>query len=146
MAVDNFTVGRDGQAVLIAPNGTRFDLSKITNFQHTSEYQTVTSRPLNTPKQERYLPDGHRLKFDLDRRDATNEAVFKAIEQGWWTIGTADPGTSPSGTCYIYINEIDGSQTTHQFSGVTLKFGGIGDWKTESAVKQTIEGHAQNWN
>ena len=143
---DNFTVGRDGQAVLVAPNGTRIDLGKMTGFHHVSEYDTAQSKPLNGPKQERYLPKGHRVTFELDRRDAAVEAVFAQIEQGWWSVGTSDPGTAPNGSAYFYIQEIDGSLTTHQFRGATMKFGGIGNFQTDSAVKQTIEMHAQYWN
>jgi hypothetical protein len=146
MANDNFTVGRDCQAVLIAPNGTRFDLSKVTDFSHTAEHKTATSSPLNSPKQERFLPDGHRLKFSLDRRDGTNEAIFAAIEAGWWAFGSIDPGTSSNGAAYIYINEADGSQTTHQFRGLTIKSNGLGDFRGDQPVKQTIEAHAMYGN
>ena len=146
MANDNFTVGRDCQAVLIAPNGTRFDMSKITDFSEKAEYKTASSSPLNAPKQERYLPDGHRLSFSFDRRDGANEAIFAAIEQSWWSVGSADLGTSTAGSVFIYITETDGSTTTHQFRGVSLKFGGLGDFRGEAAVKQTVEGHAQYWN
>lgn len=142
---DNFTVGRDIQAVLIAPNGTRVDLSKMTDFNHTPEYKTAVSSPMTSPKMERYLPDGHKLKFSIDRRDSSNEALFSGIEAGWWSVGSADPGTSPNGSLFVYINEVDGSQTTHQFRGVALKFGGIGDAKSEAAIKQTVDGHAMYW-
>jgi hypothetical protein len=49
MANGNFTVGRDCQAVLIAPNGTRLDLSEVTDFRHTARYKTATSSPLSSP-------------------------------------------------------------------------------------------------
>jgi hypothetical protein len=142
---DNFTVGRDLQAVLLAPNGTRIDLSKMTDFNHTPVYKTAVSTPLNSPRMERYLPDGHTLKFSIDRRDSSNEDVFSQIEAAWWAVGSADVGTAPAGSLFVYINEIDGSQITHQFRGVSLKFGGIGDAKSEAAIKQTVDGHAMYW-
>jgi hypothetical protein len=136
----NFSVGRDVQAVLIAPNGTRIDLTQLTDFDHTAEYKTATSSSLTAPKQERYLPDGHKLKFDA------NEALFASIEAGWWAAGSADPGTSPAGSAFVYITETDGSQSTYQFRGLSLKFTGIGNVKSESAIKQTIDGHAMYWD
>lgn len=143
MAIENFTIGRDCQVVMIAPNGTRLDLSRVTDINHTAEYMTATSAPLNAPKQERFLPNGHRLRFSVDRRDGTNDALFSSIEAGWWSVGSADPGTSPNGAAYIYIQEADGSQSTYQFRGLTIKWGGLGDMRGEAAVKQTIEAHAQ---
>jgi hypothetical protein len=145
MTTGSFTVGRDAQAVVIAPNGTRIDLGSVTDFSHKSEYTEVMSKSLNAPKQKRFLPEGHTLKFSLDRVGSANEALFSQIEAGWWATGSADSGTSTNGTIFIYINEIDGSQTTHQFRGVALKFDGIGDFKSEQAIKQTIEGYAQYW-
>ena len=143
--VNNFNVGRDAQAVVVTPSGGRLDFSKVTDIKHTSEYDTATSKPLNSAKQERYLPNGHKFSFSFDRRDPSNETTFQQLELAWWAVGSADPGTSPGWSVYIYITEVTGAQTTHQFTGASIKFGGIGDIKADSAIKQTIEGHAQYW-
>ena len=144
--VDGFTVGRDLQAVLYNPAGARLDLSKMTDFNHTPDYKTATSSPLNSPTMERYLPNGHKLKFSIDRRDGSNEREFAGVDARWWAFGSSDPGTATTGALYVYINEIDGSQTVHQFRGLSLKFGGIGDAKSEAAIKQTIDAHAMYWD
>ncbi len=143
---NNFTVGRDTSAVLIGPNGARFDFSNITDFSHKAKYNTATSKPLSAAESERYLPVGHDITFSYDRTDATNESIFSGIEAGWWAVGSADPGTSENGAAFIYITETDGSQTVHAFRGVSVKFAGLGDFKSEAAVKQTIDAHAQYWS
>ena len=143
MALGTFTLGRDGQGSLIAPNGSRIDLSGLTDFDWTPEYKTARSEPLSGPPIERFPPSGHRIRFNLDRNGPANDAVFAAIEQGWWTVGSADPGTSANGSAFFFINETDGSQTTYQFTGVALKLTKGGEYKSDSPVKQTIEGFAQ---
>lgn len=141
-----FTVGRDVQAVAIAPNGTRLELGGLTDFKWTPQYSRPRSEPLNQPPIERYLPHGHTLSFSIDRRGPGNEILISQIEAGWWAVGSADPGTSANGSVYIYINETDGSQSTLQFSGVSMGMTQGGDFRTDQAVKQTIEGHAQRMN
>lgn len=145
MTLGTFTVGRDAQAVFIAPNGTRLDLSGMTDFNWTPEYKQARSDPLNQPPIERFLPAGHRIKFTIDRNGPANDLLFSQIELGWWTQGSADPGTSDAGTVYIYIQESSGAQSTYQFSGVGLKLSQGGDFKTDSPIKQTIEGFAQRY-
>lgn len=139
----NFSVGRDVQAVAIAPNGTRLDLAGLTDFSYQPQYKRPRSEPLNGPPIERYLPYGHVLKFNIDRTNSNNERLISQIEQGWWAVGSADPGTWAAGTIYVFIQETDGSQTTIQFSGVSLGMTQGGEYRTDNPVKQTIEGHAQ---
>ena len=145
MALGTFTVGRDAQAVFIAPNGTRMDLSGLSDFKWTPEYIAAEAKPLNGPKIRRFIPDGHMFMFNVDRNGPANEAIISSIENLWWTIGSADPGTSSSGTIYVYIQEADGSQTTWQLTGVSLKMTQGGDFKTDSPIKQTFEGFAQRF-
>ena len=142
MAAGNFTVGRDVQAVVIAPNGVRIDLSGLTDFKSTPEYKKARIDPLNGPPIERELPAGHRMTFSVDRMGPANEQLFTAIENAWWLVGSADPGTSANGTIFTYTQEVDGSTTIAQWVGVTLKLASSGDNKTDSPVKQTIEGFA----
>ena len=137
-----FTVGRDVTAIVIAPNGSRLDLSGLTDFKATPEYKTAKVDRLNGPPLERFLPCGHRLSFSIDRMGPTNELLFTLIEAGWWAVGSADPGTSSGGTVFTYTQEADGSTTIAQYVGVALKLSQAGDNKVDSAVKQTIEGFA----
>jgi hypothetical protein len=139
----NFSVGRDVSAVCVAPNGTQVDLTGLTDFNWTPQYKQPRSEPLNGPPIERYIPYGHRLRFNIDRTDPNNEELISQIEQGWWTSGSASSGTWSTGTVYVYIIETDGSQTTMQFSGVSLGMTQGGDYRTDNPIKQTIEGHAQ---
>lgn len=141
----SFTVGRDAQAVLIGPNGARFDLSGLTDFDHKAKYAKATSKPLDSPERQRSLPIGHEITLTIDRTGPANEIVFAGTEAAWWAVGSADPGTSEGGALFLYINEINGSQTTHQFSGVSVEFGGLGNYTSDSRVVQKIDLHAQRW-
>jgi hypothetical protein len=143
MANGTFTVGRDCSAVAIAPNGVRIDLSGLTDYDWTPEYKQARSDPLSSPPMERFLPSGHRLKFSLDRMGPANEALFVQIENGWWNAGSADPGTSNNGSVTIFIIETSGARTVSQFTGISMKLTAGGSFKTDAAIKQTIECFAQ---
>lgn len=141
--VGNFSVGRDVTAIVIAPNGTRLDLTGLTEVRWVIRQKKVRSEPLNAPPIERYLPDGHELTFELDRANSNNEQFCSQVEQGWWTLGSADPGTWAGGTVYIYVTETDGSQTVKEFTGASLALVQGGDARVENPIKQRIEGFAQ---
>lgn len=145
MTTGSFTVGRDAQAVFIAPNGTRLDLSLMTEFSWKPEYKTARCDPLTEPPMERFLPAGHRITFNVDRNGPANDVLISQIEQGWWSQGSADSGTSTNGTIFVYVNELDGSQTTYQGSGVSIKCTNGGDYKTDSPIKQSYEGFARKY-
>jgi hypothetical protein len=133
-----FSVGFDSSWVVIAPNGTRLDLTGLVDVKWTRRYKTVPHDPLTGPPQERSLPAGHELMLTAERTNAALEQLASQIEQGWWASGSADSGTSTNGSAFLYFNNPDGSQTTHQFSGASLSFPDGGNYVTEGAVKQTI--------
>ncbi len=143
MATQTFTVGRDFSAILIGPNGNKFDLSTGTTIEWTPEYKTVRSDPISVPPMERFLPAGHRLVYTVDRNGPANDRAFAAIENGWWATGTADGGTNNSGTAYLYVTEADGSQTVYAFQGVAIKLAAGGSIMQDSPIKQRIETFAQ---
>lgn len=144
MAVQStqFSVGRDVQAVLIAPNGVRIDLTNLTDFDVKPQYKTARCEPLNRPPVERSLPAGHNFTFNIDRRDATNDQLFTAIEAGWWASGSADLGTGSAGSLFVYITETNQSTTVEQYAGVSVKLTNKGSIKQDGTIKQTIEGFA----
>ena len=143
MALGTFTVGRDAQATFIAPNGTRMDMSGITDFDWTPEYKTARSDVLNGPPIERFLPAGHRLRFSVDRNGPANDLLITQIEAGWWNVGSSNLGTSANGSATFTITETTGQQTIMQFGGLTIKMTEGGQFRTDQPVKQTFEAYAQ---
>jgi hypothetical protein len=133
-----FSVGRDVQAVLIAPNGTRIDLTNLTDFDIKPQYKMAVSDALNRPPAHRALPSGHTGTFNIDRRDGTNDLLFVLIEQAWWAFGSADNGTGSTGSLLVQITEIGGGVTTQQYLGVSLWLENAGSIKQDSPIKQTI--------
>jgi hypothetical protein len=139
MTATVFTVGRDCQGVLIAPNGNRMDLTNETTIEITPEYKTARCDPLNSPPAERFLPAGHRIMITLDRRNSQNDVIFTSIEQNWWAIGSADNGTGSQGMFTLFTTEVGGGLTVEQYSGLAMKLGKKGTITQDSPIKQTIE-------
>ena len=143
MATPTFSVGRDVQAVLVASNGSRFDLSNVTDFDWKPDYATVKVDPVTGPTLERFLPKGHRITYSVQRKDATNDKLIAAIEQGWWASGSADAGTGIAGSAFFYIIEASGATSTYQFLGVSIKMTEGGMFKQDAAIAQKFEAFAQ---
>lgn len=139
-----FGVGRDVTAVVIAPNGTRIDLTGQIEINWRAQYETVTHEPINQPTRRRYLPNGHEFTLTLERRGPANELLFSQIEQGYWQGGYPN-GSSDGGSIYLYVSEVDGSVTTYQGSNVSLMMGDRVRASQRSAISQTIEGFASTW-
>ena len=138
MAGTIFVVGRDVQAVLVAPNGVRIDLTNLTDFDVKPKYKRAECEPLNVPPAVRMLPSGHEGTFNIDRRNPANDLLFTAIEQAWWAVGSADNGTGSTGLLTVFITEVGGGTTTEQYSGLSVWLENKGTIKQDSPIKQTI--------
>jgi hypothetical protein len=134
-----FNVGRDVSVVAIL-NGTRLDVTGLTDFEHRPRYDKPKHRPLNTPTQEMRIPDGHEFKFKIDRTSSSNDALFAQIEANWWA-----GGSRATGTVTFYITELDGSQSRYQATGVVMSLEDAGTAKQADAIIQSIEGFASTW-
>jgi hypothetical protein len=138
-----FTVGRDAQAVLVAPNGTIIDMPLLTQIQTKPQYKRADSTPLNQPPMRRSLPAGHEVMLTFDRLNGNVELAFSQIELNWWAGGTPDGGgTNPTGALFVYVTNPDGSQTTRNYQGLSLEFTNAGDFTVDAPVKQEITAFA----
>ncbi len=136
-----FNVGRDVSVVLVAPNGTRIDLTGNIEVTWKAIAETVTHEPLNQPTRRRYLPGGHEFSLTLDRRGPSNEAFFNQVESGYWAGGYPN-GSQDGGQIFVYTSEVDGSTTTEMGTNVSLFMADRTTASQKSAIKQTIEGFA----
>lgn len=143
--VTSFSVGRDYQVVCVAPNGTRLDLNGVISFEHDAEYHEVSRTPISSPRAVRFLPNGHKFVFTIERDAPGNEGLFDQIEKGWWGAGSSDPGTGVGGSVLVYTTELNGTVTRKQGTNVSLKMVKRASVKQESAVQQVIEGFAATW-
>jgi len=132
--VNSFNLGKNVSLVLLAPNGSRVDLTILTAFKASQKIHDLVVHPLSGPPIGQYLPAGWEGEFTIERGNAAVDNLFIQIESGFWAGG--DVGT---GSIYQYVAERDGSQSTYQFDGVTMQHSDTGEWKAESSVKQTVK-------
>lgn len=130
-----FNIGRNGQAVLVGPYG-KLELN-YTEFRSAQKTHEVTSRPVNGRTQVADLPDMWTFEFDIDRDSSQLDDTVAQIEAAYFAGGTL-----PLSTLYDYVNELNGSESTYQFDGVTFTLNNAGTYKQDDAVKQTISGKA----
>lgn len=130
-----FNIGRNGQAILIGPYG-KIELN-YTEFRSAQKTHEVTSRPVNGNTQMADLPDMWTFEFDIDRNSSQLDDTVAAVEADFLAGGTLQLST-----LYDYVNELNGSESTYQFDGVTFTLSNAGTWKQDDVVKQTISGKA----
>ncbi len=133
MALNNFSVGRDTQLVVIGPSG-RVDLSHVTGFEARQLTQSVRVDRLDGNQMGAELPKGWEGSFDIERGNSVADDFISVAEQAYYS------GSLPTlGTMYQYITETDGSTSTYQYDGVTFRLSSAGQWKGDASVKQKLD-------
>jgi hypothetical protein len=133
MALNNFSVGRDTQLVVIGPSG-RVDLSHVTGFEARQVTQSVRVDRLDGKQMGTELPKGWEGSFDIERGNSVADDFIAAAEQTYYGGSLA-----ALGTMYQYIAETDGSTSTYQYDSVSFKLSSAGQWKGDSSVKQKLD-------
>jgi hypothetical protein len=133
MPINAFSIGRDCQLVVIGPQG-RIDLTYVTGFESRQITHSVRLDRLDGVPMGAELPKGWEGSFDVERGTSAIEDFIAAAEQAFYAQGSL-----PAGTLYQYVNEVDGSTSTYQYSGVVFKLANAGTWKGDSSVKQRLE-------
>jgi hypothetical protein len=133
MALNNFSVGRDTQLVVIGASG-RVDLSHVTGFEARQVTQSVRVDRLDGRQMGAELPKGWEGSFDIERGNSAADDFISSAEQSYYN------GSHPVlGTMYQYITETDGSTSTYQYDSVTFRLSSAGQWKGDSSVKQKLD-------
>lgn len=127
-----YSIGRDCR-ITVLWDGSRVDLRDVTSFTANQETQPLRAFPLNGVPAEYNLPSGWRGSFQIARANAVLDTLVAAIESGFWNAGTIN-----SGTIYQYITEADGSTSTWEYSGISLKLS-TDAWAAETLVHQTVQ-------
>jgi hypothetical protein len=133
MALNNFSVGRDTQLVVIGATG-RIDLSHVTGFEARQVTQSVRVDRLDGKQMGTELPKGWEGTFDIERGNSAADDFISAAEQTYYS-----GGQPVLGTMYQYITEPDGSTSTYQYDGVAFRLASAGQWKGDTSVKQKLE-------
>jgi hypothetical protein len=133
MALNNFSVGRDTQLVVIGASG-RVDLSHVTGFEARQLTQSIRVDRLDGKQMGAELPKGWEGSFDIERGNSATDDFISTAEQAYYN------GSQPVlGTMYQYITETDGSTSTYQYDSVTFRLSSAGQWKGDASVKQKLD-------
>jgi hypothetical protein len=133
MPTNAFSLGRDTQLVIIAPNG-RVDLTYVTGFESRQMTHPIRIDRLDGTQMAAELPKGWEGSFDLERGSSVVDDFIAATEQSYYTSGDL-----PTSTLYQYVSEADGSTSTYQYDGAVFKLAAAGAWRGDAAVKQKLE-------
>lgn len=131
-----FNVGRDCQVVLLW-NGTKIEMPIVTGFQSQQQTHQINSNPLNSTPIFTDIENGWRGQFDVDRSSADLDSLIAAKEAAFWSAGTIGQGT-----IYQYITEKDGSTTTWEYTGCSIRLSDAGRWQSENKTSQRLEFNA----
>lgn len=140
MASKLFNVGRDCRVVLVY-NGSRIDLPTVTGFQSQQQTTQLTSKPLNDEPVFYDVPNGWRGTFTVQRDGSALDDLMIAVEAGFWSAGTM-----LLGTIYQYVTEVDGTQSTYEYVGASLRQPEAGNFQSENIVSQRLEFTARRRN
>jgi hypothetical protein len=133
MPINAFSIGRDCQLVVMGPQG-RVDLSYVTGFKSRQVTHSIRLDRLDGVPMGAELPKGWEGSFEVERGTSAVDDFIAAAEQAFYATGSL-----PAGTLYQYVNEVDGSTSTYQYSGVVFRLSNAGAWKGDSSVKQRLE-------
>jgi hypothetical protein len=133
MPINAFSIGRDCQLVVMGPLG-RVDLTYVTGFESRQLTQSIRLDRLDGVPMGAELPKGWEGSFEVERGTSAVDDFMASAEQAFFTQGYL-----PAGTVYQYVQEVDGSTSTYQYSGVVFKLTNSGSWRGDASVKQKLE-------
>jgi hypothetical protein len=133
MALNNFSLGRDTQLVLMGPAG-RVDLTHVTGFESSQLTLPVRVDRLDGTQMSAELPKGWHGSFEIERGNSAVDDFIATAEQSYFNGNQVNYGA-----LYQYVTEPDGSVSTYQYDSVTFKLLSAGQWKGDAPVKQKLE-------
>ena len=135
----NATTYRDIQAIMISPEGRRIDLSNVTMIEKPKpEYETISTMRLDGTNLHADLPKCWKGSFEVARKDAELEEMFKTIAKDWKARGVYRLGSIT-----FFITEADGSVTKEIYGGVSFTFDDAGTFSNKE-VTQKVSFTAQS--
>lgn len=139
MPVNGYTVGRDVTVNMVGPDGVNIILSpeQITNFTAKPLKREDWSRPLNSPPQPLYMPDGWKITIACDRKDASLDSYQSDVEQAYWS-----GQNMLAGTILQTVIEANGTTTQYRFDSVQFWIEEPGNYVADGKVNQHIEASA----
>ena len=139
---NSFNVGRDGsQLTIIDSIAGKVTFNGMIEFGAKPRTKELESEGINGVTTFRNLPNGHEGDFSFDRQDSSIEAYFATLEANFYA-GLPPPTAIITQT----INELSGSVSQYQYTGVALKLSDAGTWKGLDKVSQKVAFRASKKN
>jgi hypothetical protein len=128
-------VGRDVTVTIAGAQGNIvIPSSQVTHFDAKPLKREDWSRPLNSPPEPLYMPDGWRGTIEIDRSDATLDTFQATLEANFW-----NGSNQLSGTIVQTIVEDNGSITQYQYNNVMFWVEDPGNFRADGKVSQRME-------
>ena len=136
MSVIPWVIGKYYRAQIVTALGVLI-VPNVTGIHQKQERKKVVSDPLNAPPQHASFPQGWTVGIDFDRTDNTVDAYFAAEEANFWNGGQV-----LNGTLYVYITEVNGSQSRYMFNNCAFSYDDAGTAKGVDKVSCKISAMA----
>ena len=133
---NGYSLGSDTSVVIIGATG-RINLPIVTSFESKQVTSTVKVRPVQGAPLQDEVPEGWELMWECVRNGPALDNLITTAEATFYATGTLS-----NATVFQYINEPDGSQSSWQYSNVSLKLTEGGTYKGGEDVKQKFSGFA----
>ena len=130
---NGFSIGQDNSVVLIDSILGRVDFSIVTDFDVKETSKTVSVMPMSGPELRDEIPQGWEGSFGVDRATTAVDDYFATRAATFFATGRL-----PLIKMYQYIQEVNGTTSTWECNGVSLKLGDGGKFAGAEVVKQKI--------
>ena len=128
-----FNIGRSGQLVLVTAQAGPLTLN-YTDFGSEQMTHNIESRPVNGETVPADIPDMWSGTIDIDRNSPDLDA-FIALQEANYFAGQGLALHS----LFQFVTEVNGQQTTWQYTNVTVTLNNAGKWRQNDRVQQSLK-------
>ena len=136
MPINSQSLGKDIVFHVVTPTGT-LALSGKTDYEIKPMFSELKHKDLDGTTTYAYVPDGWTISMKVERKDATIDNYFAALEASYYAGNNL-----LGGTILESIQEADGSVSQFQYTSVALKYDDAGNWKSDGYVVVSLTGMA----
>ena len=128
MPINSFSVGRDLTFTVVGPNGN-LTFSGVTDYNPKPKFNQLEHKDIDGTISNAAIPHGWDISINIDRKDPTVDNFFAVLEAAYFAGQNIGAGTISEN-----IQEVDGSVSKFQYTGVSLTYENAGAWKGDAFV------------
>ncbi len=136
MPINSQSLGKDISFTVVTSTGT-LAINGKTDYEIKPMTTELKHKDLDGTTSYAYVPDGWSISIKLERRDPTIDRYFAQLEASYYAGANIVPGT-----ILETIQEVDGSVSQYQYTGVVLKYDDAGNWKSDGFIAISLTGMA----